>query len=224
MWSRVRARPTGSSLVCATIGVEAPGRPGDLPGMRLGLGSAALLLVSASAPEEIFAARSCTICTCCVCACACIICICSWTCIGCEPSVPSTGARTGLGGCAVARAEAAGAAPVLLVGFLAPTLLLASRPAPSSAPVAVAGTGELTTPVVSALTPCPHSMAGACTPYRLDFHTITIWSTPPEAKKLPSAEKRAQLAGPVCPCRVKSRRPSRRSQSFRVESLEAESM
>ncbi len=66
-------------------------------------------------------------------------------------------------------------------------------------------------------------MTGASTPYRFDFHTMTSWSDPPDAKKWPSLENRAQLTGPAWPCSVKSRRPSRRSQIFSAESFDADS-
>lgn len=59
--------------------------------------------------------------------------------------------------------------------------------------------------------------------YRFDFHNITSWSAPPEAKKLPSCENRAQFTGPEWPCRENSRRPSRRSQIFRDVSFDEES-
>lgn len=60
-------------------------------------------------------------------------------------------------------------------------------------------------------------------PIKLDFQTITIWSAPPEAKKLPFSENFAVKAGPVWPCSVYNRRPSLRSHILMDASLEVES-
>ena len=57
-----------------------------------------------------------------------------------------------------------------------------------------------------------------------DKHPLILlgawWSAPPEAKKLPSCENLAVRAGPVCPCSVYTRRPSRMSQIRKDESFD----
>lgn len=68
--------------------------------------------------------------------------------------------------------------------------------------------------------PIPQSISGAATPQMFDFHTMTNSSIPPEEKKFPHFENVAALIGPTWLDIVKRSLPSRRSQTFKVESLE----